>query len=243
VYVLSNYLSKLLWASEGAGVQLSTALLLVARSSTGPVHHGKGEHACLAVTRLVQVQVDPVSMQENTNVQVCTPSTSNPCMHPIRWPPNTCVRALTAAHGGIPGLTISFFSRTRTSTYYYTTRFLKHPAGYTRAACGATLEYHQLPHGSSTLLFLLNADPGAALQPQRDAACTSHAGNDRASCNRVGRGRSDANPQQALQTSSTPRRSGGRDESAPHMTVELCACVCAIDSSRKGCKERRYCKS
>jgi hypothetical protein len=29
---------------------------------------------------------------------------------------------------------------------------------------------------------------------------------------------------EALQPSFTPRRSGGRDESAPYITVELCAC-------------------
>ena len=37
---------------------------------------------------------------------------------------------------------------------------------------------------------------------------------------------------QALQPSFTPRRSEGRDQSASHMTVELCACARAMDSSR-----------
>jgi hypothetical protein len=42
-----------------------------------------------------------------------------------------------------------------------------------------------------------------------------------------------SNPQQeALRPGFTPRRSGGRDESASHMTVELCACVRAKGSSR-----------
>jgi hypothetical protein len=36
----------------------------------------------------------------------------------------------------------------------------------------------------------------------------------------------------SLQPSFTPRRSGGRDENASHMTVELCACARAMDSSR-----------
>jgi hypothetical protein len=41
----------------------------------------------------------------------------------------------------------------------------------------------------------------------------------------------DANPQQALQPSFTPRRSGGRKESASNITVGLCACARAIDPS------------
>ena len=51
-----------------------------------------------------------------------------------------------------------------------------------------------------------------------------------------GRWCTDANPQKALQPSFSPRRSGGRDESASHMTVELCACARAMDSSRGGRK-------
>jgi hypothetical protein len=42
---------------------------------------------------------------------------------------------------------------------------------------------------------------------------------------------------------SRPRRSGGREESASHMTVERCACARTMDSSRGGRAERRcYCK-
>jgi hypothetical protein len=45
------------------------------------------------------------------------------------------------------------------------------------------------------------------------------------SCYR-GRGGTDANPQQAQFHA---RRSGGRDDSAFHLTVELCACARAMD--------------
>ena len=53
----------------------------------------------------------------------------------------------------------------------------------------------------------------------------------------------DANPQQARQPSFTPRRSGGRDESASYMTEDRAVCMCVCHGLELGGRtERRHCK-
>jgi hypothetical protein len=78
--------------------------------------------------------------------------------------------------------------------------------------------------------------PGAGLQHPN---ATRHAVWEATSQVPRGRGRrcTDANPQQALQPSFTPRRSGGRDERSHYTTVELCACARAMDSSRRAYRD------
>jgi hypothetical protein len=62
------------------------------------------------------------------------------------------------------------------------------------------------------------------------------------SCNRVD-GADGALTPTRNKPSFTPRRSGGRDESASHMTTELCACARARGPSRRaGGRTERHCK-